>query len=81
MRALTSRKWHLSAPPKVMETYDDCKKKLIFPRTIMCSQNFTMAGKSKRMVSNLDVKNSPGAHRKDRKKRTVSQATFIAPQN
>jgi len=34
--------------------YDDCKKKLVsFSRTIRCSQNFTMAGKSKRMAFNL----------------------------
>jgi len=33
--------------------YDDCKKKLIsFPRTIICSQNFTMAEKAKRMAFN-----------------------------
>jgi hypothetical protein len=58
-------------------TYDDCKKKLVVPRTFMCSQNFTMAEKSKRMASNPGVKKSPGAHRKDRKKRTESQATFM----
>jgi len=32
---------------------DACKKKPVFPRTIMRSRNFTMAGKSKRMASNL----------------------------
>jgi len=41
-----------SASSKVTESYDECKKKLVFPRTIMCSQNFTMAGKSKIMASN-----------------------------
>jgi len=35
-----------------MRTYDDCKKKPVFSRTIMYSQNFAMAGKSKRMASN-----------------------------
>jgi len=32
---------------------DACKKKPVFPRTIMRSRNFTMAGKAKRMASNL----------------------------
>jgi len=30
-----------------MGGYDECRKKLVFPGTIMCSQGFTMTEKSK----------------------------------
>jgi len=53
-----------------------------FPEQLCVHENFIVEGKYKRMASNpIGVKKSPGAHQKDRKKRTGSQTTFMAPQH
>jgi len=48
---------------KITGTYNDCKKKLVFPRTIMYTQN-TMAIKSKRIARQVLKKSGADRTRK-----------------